>query len=158
MAESGDASLPDSCFMTLRVGGRRWAADPGNSYRNALRFLRFPISVMLYAPHCGRMTTIPKTRLRGLFPQTPFSASRRFEEGLKESGDALLPDSCFDASRWGRRWAAAQARLRGLSPQTPFFASRRFEEGLEESGDASLPDSCFCFSMGDDRAAALRPA
>ena len=32
---------------------------PGNSYRNALRFLRFPISVMLYAPHCGRMTTIP---------------------------------------------------------------------------------------------------
>ena len=39
--------------------GKRWAADPGNSYRNALRFLRFPISVMLYAPHCGRMTTIP---------------------------------------------------------------------------------------------------
>ena len=33
-----------------------------------------------------------------------------------------------------------------------------FEEGLEESGDASLPDSRFCFAMGDDRAAALRPA
>ena len=33
-----------------------------------------------------------------------------------------------------------------------------FEEGVAESGDASLPDSRFCFAMGDDRAAALRPA
>ena len=97
-AKSGIAPLPDLRFDVLRTRGR-WAADPGNSYRNALRFLRFPISVMLYAPHSGRMTTIPKTCLRGLSPQTSFSALRRFKEGVEESGDASLPDSCFYALR-----------------------------------------------------------
>ena len=31
----------------------------------------------------------------GIPPQTPIFASRRFKEGLEESGDASLPDSRF---------------------------------------------------------------
>ena len=81
----------------------------------------------------GTFGALPQAPLRGLSPQTPFSASRRFEERLEESGDASLPDSCFfkslrDFGVTGLPWAAAQTRLRGLSPQTPIFASRRFQE------------------------------
>ena len=54
---SGNASLPD-CFLgsaSRFFWGERWAAahtclrdfSPGNSYRNARRFLRFPISITL---------------------------------------------------------------------------------------------------------------
>ena len=56
--ESGSEAKPDGWLMhglALLGSGIRengewgdvWAADPGNSYRNALRFLRFSISVML---------------------------------------------------------------------------------------------------------------
>ena len=54
---SGDASLPDCFFGSASrfFWGERWAAahtclrdfSPGNSYRNARRFLRFPISITL---------------------------------------------------------------------------------------------------------------
>ena len=59
-----------------RLKERRWDCRPmpclgifpGNSYRNALRFLRFPISVTLN----------PAQRARNSNPPTPISASRRF--------------------------------------------------------------------------------
>ena len=52
----------------------------------------------------GTFGALPQAPLRGFSPQTPISASRRFKEGLEESGDASLPDSCFFKSLrdfWG---------------------------------------------------------
>ena len=43
----------------------------------------------------GTFGALPQAPLRGLSPQTPIFASRRFKEGVEESGDASLPDSCF---------------------------------------------------------------
>ena len=100
LAESGHASLPDSCSIALRAffdfrRGLPWGCRP-------------------------------KPRLRGIPPQTPFFASRRFKAALAESGHASLPDSCpialraFGDFRKGLSWGCCPIpRLRGYPLRLP---------------------------------------
>ena len=60
------------------IYGGRWAADPGNSYRNAKRFLRFPISVTLNPAQRARDSN-PKPDW-GFHPQTPSSLRGGFNK------------------------------------------------------------------------------